>query len=313
MSISHFYQAYGLTFQSDQPVDSLLAVEEQNAQVTINRGRVEDHIGQQIFTTSHANWRAAKDIFSLEIENVAKYLVRNGNEIWIEAAPAASDDDINAFLISSAFAALLQQRRLLTLHASAIMTDRGSVLFVGLSGSGKSTTLAALADMGYEMVTDDIAALGVADDGTAEIIPSFPFARLREDALARLGKSKEDYSRLRSKVEKYIVPMDGFDAAPKPVQRIFLLDINEKPEIDVKPLGFTDAFYWLSYFTFRKRFYDGLQLGDFHFQQLSRLVQSTSVHQICRPDYPYMLDEWIGRIVEEIGAPMIDKIALAID
>jgi len=313
MSKCHFYQAYGLIFTSDQPIDSLLQVDAQDAQVTINRGIVADHIDQRIFTTSHANWRATKNIFALNIENVGQYLVCNGNEIWIEAVPGASDDDINAFLISSAFAALLQQRRLLTLHASAIMTDHGSVLFVGLSGSGKSTTLAALSDKGYEMVTDDIAALAVADDGTAEIIPSFPFARLRGDAIAKLGKSKEDYSRLRSKVEKYIVPIRGFDAAPKPVQRIFLLDINEKPEIDVKPLGFTDAFYWLSYFTFRKRFYDGLQLGDFHFQQLSKLVHSTPVHKICRPDHPYMLDELIGRIVEEIGTPMVDKKALAVD
>lgn len=313
MSSPYFYQAYGLTLQSDQPVDSLLPVEEQDAQVTISRGLLADHIGQRNFTTSHANWRAGRDIFSLEIENVAKYLVRDGNEIWIEPAPGASGDDINAFLISSAFAALLQQRRFLTIHASAIMTDHGSVLFVGLSGSGKSTTLAALADKGYDMVTDDIAALLVGDDGTAEIIPSFPFARLRGDAIAKLGKSKEDYPRLRSKVEKYIVPMDGFDAAPKPVQRIFLLDINEKPELDIKPLGFTDAFYWLSYFTFRKRFYDGLQLSDFHFQQLSKLVQATPVHKICRPDYPYMLDELIGRIVEEIGAPMVDEKAKVID
>lgn len=313
MSISHFYQAYGLTFKSDRPIDSLLSVEAQSAQVSINRGVIADHIDQRIFTTRHANWRAAKDVFSLDIENVAKYLVRNGNEIRIEAAPGASDEDINAFLISSAFAALLQQRRFLTLHASAIMTDHGSVLFVGLSGSGKSTTLAALSDKGYGMVTDDIAALAVADDGTAEIIPSFPFARLRGDAIAKLGKSKEDYSRLRSKVEKYIVPMRGFDAAPKSVQRIFLLDINEKPEIDVKPLGFTDAFYWLSYFTFRKRFYDGLQLGDFHFQRLSKFVHATPVHKIYRPDYPYMLDELIGRIVEEIGVPMVDQKALAID
>jgi len=310
MSICHFYQAYGLIFGSDRPIDSLPPTGPQIAQVTIRRGKVADHVGQLAFTTSHANWQATKDIFWLHIENVARYLVRNGNEIWIEPASAARDEDVNAFLISSAFAALLQQRRILTLHASAIMADHGSILFVGKSGVGKSTTLAALSDRGYEMVTDDIAAIAVADDGTAEIIPSFPATRLRGDALAKLGKSKADYLRLRSKVEKYIVPVHDFDAAPKPVHRVFLLDIHGKREIEKVPLGLTDAFYWLSYFTFRKRFYDGMQLGEFHFQKLSKLVQATPVHQIRRPDHPYLLDELVDRIVAEIEAPMVRNEAL---
>lgn len=313
MSPFHFYQAYGLVFSSDQPIDSLQPVAPQDADVKISRGIIADQIGQQIFTTSHANWRAAKDIFTLAIENLARYLVRNGNEIWIEPAPTASDDDINAFLISSAFAALLQQRGLLTLHASAILGRHGSVLFVGKSGVGKSTTLAALADRGYEMVTDDIAALVIPDQGMAEITPSFPVARLRGDALTKLGKAKEDYCRLRSNVEKYIVPIAEFDAAAKPVHRVFLLDIHDKPEIEISPLGHTEAFYWLFHYTFRKRFYDGLQLGDFHFRKLSALVRVTPVHKICRPDHRFMLDELVDRIVAEIGAPITAQAALAID
>lgn len=313
MKEPRFYHAYGLILRSDHPIDSLLPVEAQKADVTISRGIVADHFGPQIFTTSHANWRAAKDIFTLTIENVAQYLVRNGDEIWIEPSATANDDDINAFLISSAFAALLQQRRLLTLHASAIMTEHGSVLFVGTSGVGKSTTLAALADRGYAMVTDDIAALAVPDRGRAEIIPSFPVARLRSDALAKLGKSPEDYFRLRSKVEKYVVPIAGFDASAKPVRQVFLLDIHDKPEIEICTLGYTEAFYWLSHFTFRKRFYDGLQLSDFHFQKLTSLVRATPVHKISRPGHPFMLDELVDRIVAEMGAPITARSALAMD
>lgn len=313
MSRHHFYKAYGLILSSDHPIDSLLPVDVQEADVTINRGNVADHVDQQIFTTSHANWRAAKDIFTITIENVAQYLVRDGNEIWIEPSATASDGDINAFLISSAIAALLQQRRLLTLHASAIMTDRGSILFVGKSGVGKSTTLAALADRGYAMVTDDIAALVVPELGAVEIIPSFPATRLRGDALVKLGKSRQDYVRLRSKVEKYIVPIPDFDAAPKPVDRVFLLDIHDKSEIEINALEHVDAFYWLSHFTFRKRFYDGMQLGDFHFQKLSALVRGTPMHKICRPGHLFMLDELVDRIVAEIGAPIIAPSALAID
>ena len=53
------------------------------------------------------------------------------------------ESDVRVFLLGSCIGALLHQRGILVLHAGAIHTDKGAVLFTGPWGIGKSTLLAA--------------------------------------------------------------------------------------------------------------------------------------------------------------------------
>ena len=101
------------------------------------------------------NWESAPGLFLLEVDGVARYLVREGREIVVERA-GNDDGAVTAFLLGSVLAACLQQRGILTLHASAMATDDGAVLFAGHSGVGKSTLMAALTERGYAMLSDDV-------------------------------------------------------------------------------------------------------------------------------------------------------------
>lgn len=296
-----FYRAYGLVIRSDHPIDALTPCAAKAADVVVERGPFDREVEGLRFTSSFANWHAAENLLILEIADTARYMVRDGTEIRIDPAPLANTEDINAFLLGSAFSALLQQRRFLTLHSSAVNTARGAVLFVGRSGVGKSTTLAALVDHSFEMVTDDIAAVSFDDSCDPQITPSYPSTRLRQDALITLGKPVDHFPRLRSKVDKFVVPIARFDCRPKAVDRVILLDIHEKDQIDFDLLNPADAFGWLAHFTFRKRFYDGMGLSGFHFEALSNFVKSTPVQRLRRPDYPNRLDDLIARIVQELG------------
>lgn len=157
------------------------------------------------------------------------------------------------------------------------------------------------------MITDDIALISVDDCANPKITPSFPATRLRRDALVKLGRENREHTRLRKNVEKYILPVENFHYKSAKIHKIFVLDIHEKSEISTHKLNYADSFYWLSYFTFRKRFYTGLGLDKLHFRLLSGLLESTSVIRVSRPDAGYFVDELVDTITQEIHNPVEDQ------
>ena len=84
-------------------------------------------------------YQAKRGMLLLNVERVARFLISSGNEILVDVVPGAEWDMVLLLLFGSAFGALLHQRKLLVVHASAIATTRGAVLFTGASGYGKST------------------------------------------------------------------------------------------------------------------------------------------------------------------------------
>src|SRR5262249_22959930 len=78
---------------------------------------------------------AAPRVLLLTVHDVARYLVEDGRRIVIDRHAAADDRDVHAFLLGSAFGALLLQRHHLVLHGSAVAIDGGAVAFLGVSGS----------------------------------------------------------------------------------------------------------------------------------------------------------------------------------
>ncbi len=96
---------------------------------------------------------------------MGRFLLRSGQEILIDLAPSADDDEVRAYLLGPVFGALCHQRGITPLHASAIDVSDGCVAFVGASGAGKSTLVAALARRGNEIIADDECFLQLAADG----------------------------------------------------------------------------------------------------------------------------------------------------
>ena len=287
----YFYRAFGLVLHSDLQISSLVECQEQTADVTIRRGEILPLTEEMTFSTSFGNWKAARNCFYLAVSHVAEYLILDGNQIIVQPYPNATGEDVGAFLVSSAIAALLQQRKLLLLHASAVRTSEGAILFVGRSGIGKSTTLAAMVDQGYEMLADDVAAIDTETGGAPTIIPAVPIMRLRPEALRKIYGETWRYAPVRKNLEKYLVPTDKYSEQRSSVRGVFLLDTHESENISTEKISFSESFYWLSNFTFRKRFYNGLDLSEFHFNALTKFLKSTQVVHVRRPEYQLSVDE----------------------
>ena len=97
-------------------------------------------------------WQSAPGLLLLSVEEVARYLIVDNREMRIQRLPGSIESDVRIFLLGSVLGALLHARQMLVLHASAIQTEQGAVLFIGRSGAGKSTLLGALLLRGYPII-----------------------------------------------------------------------------------------------------------------------------------------------------------------
>ena len=141
------------------------------------------------------------------LQRLAAFLVRAGEEILMDVAPSANDDEVRAYLLGAVFGALCHQRGITPLHASAIDVAGGCVAFVGASGAGKSTLVAALAQRGHEIISDDECFLQFGTNGDVQAWPGISRIRLWEDAKTALGFDGPGVERVMHGYNKYFVPV----------------------------------------------------------------------------------------------------------
>ena len=296
-SVYH-YHAFGLQIHSELPLPELLPAAPGPADVTIRYGETPAALPDP--SVKHGIWEAKPGMFLLNVAHIAKYLILDGQEIRIQPVAKSTEDDIRAFLVGSAFAALLQQRRILTLHASAIQTQRGAVLFLGRSGSGKSTLLAALLQRGYAMLADDVSAIMLDADGRPLALPAFPHVRLWHDTAAKLRDADSNRRRVRAELEKYLIPVDNFCHDPLPVSTIFVLTSHNKMHLRHNRVEDVDRFRWLYQYTYRKRFLRGLALEPIHFMAATAVANHVEMVHVTRPLHPFLLDELVELVEQKI-------------
>jgi hypothetical protein len=104
------------------------------------------------------------------------FSLREGREVVV--TPTATDQTVlRMYLLGGVMAALLYQRGLLSVHASAVSLAGESVLLIGDQGQGKSTTAAAIYQRGHQVIADDVAAIEV-NESVSTVMPAFPVLKL---------------------------------------------------------------------------------------------------------------------------------------
>jgi hypothetical protein len=119
-------------------------------------------------------WRAAPGRLLLEVPQVARYLVSDGNLVEIEPCGAATGE-VRRILRMTPTAALYLQRGIPVLHAAVAADPAGdAVMLAGSSSVGKSVLLAALIQRGWGVLTDDLAPLTLDDRCVPVALPTWP-------------------------------------------------------------------------------------------------------------------------------------------
>lgn len=237
-------------------------------------------------------WEAAPGAFLLTIDDVARYHVTDGRRVLIEPC-GGTHHDIGVFFVGSVFAALLQQRSVVPLHASAIATGAGAVLLGGSSGVGKSSLLAALSKRGHAMLADDVTGV-IVDRSRPVALPAFPDIRLWADAVDALDWRTRTGRRVRESIEKFVLPAERFRNEPLGIRAYFALRTGDG--FAVEKASSRAAMDLLFTHTYRRHFLWALGGQEAHFSTVERIVKHVPVFRMMRAASPLLLDELADRI-----------------
>ena len=297
------YRAYGLHIHSqlDLPFAPLLGSPSGEADVTVFLGKTPAALPNPITRKRRrgrkaaCTWEAAKDTFLMNVPGVAGYLATGGRSVTVDPE-CDSDRKIGVFLAGRILVALLQQRGLTTLHASALATETGAVLFAGPSGIGKSSLLAALLDRGYCMLSDDVTAGTLDAAKRITVLPAFPCTRLPADTLDIMGWRER--AQAWEGIEKSLLPVESFrfHPTPLPLRAFYILTRNDRLDVGIERLPISHAFRELLKYTYRKRILYGMGQQRTHFRTLTASKGCFPVSLVERPRHPFLLDMLADRV-----------------
>ncbi|PJA32247.1 MAG: hypothetical protein CO187_04970 [Zetaproteobacteria bacterium CG_4_9_14_3_um_filter_53_7] len=266
--------------------------------VTIKRGEVSI-TGLDKPKKSTPFFQTCKDQLWLNVPDIARFLVRDGNSIVVEAYPGSDEQSIRLYLLGSCIGTILHQRKTLVMHGNAVRFGDQCVIFAGHSGAGKSTLAAAFHKRGHEILADDVCAI----DAEGRVAPGLPQLKLWQDAARKLEIDTGELERIRLQVEKYTFPLSESVSEHLPVAAIYILSSHNRDEFEIQQIKGMQKFNPLKNNTYRMGILEGLGLKTEHLGLCSKLAGRIDLARIIRPNDGFKLQQ----LLELIEADLQEK------
>ena len=208
---------------------------------------------------------------------------RELNKLWVNWPENLSLENTLSYLTGPVMGLYLRLRGVVCLHASVVAIGDRCVAIVGAEGSGKSTTAAGFAKLGYGVLSDDIAALDERD-GHFFVRPGYPRINLWPKSVSLLYGSPVALSPISDGWDKrYLTLGQGLDGVfadgALPLGAIYILDVSVCEAPCFERMSQRDAMMALVANTYAANFLDAQQRAE-EFQLLSRLVTSVPVRRV---------------------------------
>lgn len=297
-SFPYYYRAYGLNIASEIPVTGFQKNENiLQPDAIIREGSVPERIDPVI--NEGILFQSNDHEYLLKVDTIASYYVRNGSEITVQKNKDSSTHEVSAFLIGSAFGALIHQRGLLPLHASTVVFENKCLVFMGISGAGKTTLAAGLIKEGALFVADDISVIDFSGQRPA-VIPAFPSIKIWKDSLNHLQIENSGLNRVRDEIDKFYLPIERYVNIPQPVDIMVALSTHNKSELQLNTVEGIDKFQLVKRHTYLFRGIPKTGLEINHFRQATRLVSEVPLFRLVRPDSGFDIDSTITGIRQHV-------------
>jgi hypothetical protein len=221
------------------------------------------------------SFKSQENKFYVHVKSVAFYEISNGINITIYPYQDALISDIRVYCLSNAFAAALHQRKIMPLHAGAIIIDDKLSLIMGNTGSGKSTLLFYLMQKGYKVFSDDVVVvLNKKASNETRATSSYPMMKLWKHQMTCMGL--DNMQQVRSGVEK-------FDIHARRIEKIIILKVvSGITTCAVRKLKGVESVFLLFNQIYRKEYLNRAEYFS-SLSLLSSMVNNIPCYEINRP------------------------------
>jgi hypothetical protein len=194
--------------------------------------------------------------------SVGSFSIVGGKEIKVRAKAGVPEPELANVLVTTPLAALLLQRGLLPLHASAVETDRGAVVFLGPTTSGKSCLAAWFQQKGCTVLADDITVLSKDANGRVWVASGDGRLKLPRGAIRKGKDAVGKFAPLRPRVRKRVLPATGLGVAKKVLlAKIYLLETTNGKEVVFSNINEKNRWEILGNNTYQSELLNKMQMG----------------------------------------------------
>jgi hypothetical protein len=320
----YYYKVYGLTLRSNQPLIELLAVSEPVDvwDVSIHLSRILEESSMPI---SRSTWQISskhpgvlKATHEEGIYLLLQYVMDqtayvefvinpSGDQIWIAVGEEATLRGVISILFGIVLGCILRIRRVTCLHASVVIIDDKAIAILGAKGTGKSTTTAALLQLGAQLFADDVTALAEQKQQFF-VQPGYSALRLHEDAAIRLYGSCESLHLITSKPDiwpakwELSLPQDQklSPEVPVPLATIYILEerLADRTKVAIEAASPVTGLLSLMKNTYVSWMLDQEDRKS-EFELLGRLIAKVPLKKVYRPDNLAMLRQISEAIIHD--------------
>jgi len=311
------YTACGLTIASDVEIPGLPAVERPcvsdllvsigdhaAARLAVGAERVR-YVSSDVPPCGEPQlrvWTGSTGAHRFRYSDGTEFIVNaQATSVSLTWEPPLTAGDAAVYLLGPVLGFIMRLRGVVSLHASAVATDRGAVVFVGEAGCGKSTTAAACATLGYPVLSDDLLPIRETPE-TFWAHPSHPRLTVWPDTVRGLFGAADQLPALTPTYDKRYLDLQArrhFRDSPLPIAVIHVIGArHERPHaFGVKTLRPTAALMSLVSNTYGNYLLDS-SMRALEFDVLSRLVHRVPVREITFADDIAQLFECCPRLLD---------------
>lgn len=282
--MTYRYFVFGLEVISEIEFPELIQSSSNSTpDLTIEYGKTPEKLDN--ITKAGVSYEVSKGKLLIYLDHIGRFYVSDGNKIIVEPKGHSDIKSLRVILLGSCMGAILPQRDVLALHASAIMHNGQAVLFSGSSGAGKSTTANAFRSSGNKMLTDDICPIKL-QGGRYLAIPGFPFSKMWEDGLEQLNINYKNLGLVRDENSKRMLPFQkDFQNSPIEIKAIYILKTHNKKNIELHDIEDALRFKIIKNMTYRSYLINSLGLQAKQFFLISQVVNSVRLKLLIRPQF----------------------------
>ncbi len=244
----------------------------------------------------------------VDIHDMAKFTIKNGN--YMNIVPHNEDywkNEIVTYIVGVAFATLLLQRNVFSIHGSAICANNHAFIIVGEAGAGKSSIAREFIQSGYKLLSDDLSAISIKNQ--LDVIPSFPTQKMWKNTMDAYESSPDPSKKIFHDVDKfYVDAQDHFEEASKQLGGIIWLEESEVEQVALTKLEKNQALEVLLIHAFIEDMVEKLGLKAQQFILLSHVLSHVDVYHLERPINQFTVKEQVRIIKEKLFEQIKNKV-----